>query len=249
MIFTKILCFFLLKKNLTFSNRSTTTFKMNLENTSHAVIYPKYDAQNKKSSIVYGDYILSTATILTRLIERKKLRKSVVNRLVTDKIVTIKDKEWTSLQSEIFLVILEHEHSLVQRQARLKYIFNSNTIFESIKDILSGFRSYKVPFDQIDFHQLLVSSFVILEFCGSKSNQSSDQSLIDVMNADADLNEPINKLDMVVCQTTPFAHESFFKTVNTSRVANIFGVNRCLLIVSAPLVYGCEGGGVYDSNK
>ncbi|KAG4066930.1 hypothetical protein HA402_007678 [Bradysia odoriphaga] len=222
---------------------------MNLENTSHALIYPKSDAANKKSSIVYGNYILGAGTILTKLVEEKKLKKNIENRLMTNKVITVKDEEWMSLKSEIFIVILKNKNDLVRRQARLKYIFNSNTIFESIKDILSGFRSYKVPFDQIGFHQLLVSSFVILEFCDNKSNQNDDESLIDVMNADADSMESLNKLDTVICVTTPFAHESFFNTVNVSKVANIFGLNKCMLIISAPLVYGCEGGGVYGSNQ
>lgn len=222
---------------------------MNLENTSHAVIYPKSDVTNKKSSIAYGNHILSTGTILTRLIEGKKLKKHMENRLLTNKVINVNDEEWISMQSEIFIAVLETENGLVRRQARLKYIFNSSTIFESIKDILSGFRSYKVPFDEIHFNQLLVSSFVILEFCENKSNPNTEESLIDAMNADADLNESLNKLDTAISVTTPFAHESFFKTVNVSKVANIFGLNKCLVIISAPLVYGCEGGGVYDSNQ
>lgn len=217
---------------------------MNFGNTNHALIYPETDATNKKSSIMYKEYIVSSGTILINLIQRKNIESHLMN----NKII-IADDQWMDLKREIFIVIHTNENDLIRRKARLKYLFNSPDIHESINDILTGFRSYKVPFDQIGMHQLLVSSFVILEFCDENSFQSGDASLINVMTEDKNTNESINKLDTVICVTTPFAHESFFETVNVSKVANIFGINNCLLIISAPLVYGCEGGGVYDSNR
>lgn len=218
---------------------------MNFGNTNHALIYPETDTTNKKSSIMYNEYIVSTGTILINLIQRKKLQKNIESHLLNNKIIIADGDEWMDLKSEIFVVIHANENGLIRRKARLKYLFNSPDIHESINDILAGFRSYKIPFDQIGMHQLLVSSFVILEFC----DENSDASLINVMTEDGNTNESINKLDTVICVTTPFAHESFFETVNVSKVANVFGINNCLLVISAPLVYGCEGGGVYDSNR
>lgn len=221
---------------------------MNFANTSHALIHPQSDATNKKSAIILTKHIFSTGTILINLIERSKSQKNIENHLTNNKVINAKDDEWIDLQKEVFIVIAEHKNDLVRRKARLKYLFNSRNIYESIKDILVGFRSYKVPFDQIELHQLLVSSFVILEFCDDNSVQSTEE-LINVMTEDTRSSESLNKLDTVITVTTPFAHESFFNTVNTSKIANIFGLNNCLLIISAPLVYGCEGGGVYDGNK
>ncbi len=222
---------------------------MNFGNTSHALLYPQSDATNKKSSIVFSEHIISTGTILMNLVQGKKIQKNVEKYLQNNKIILAADNLWMDLRDEIFMVIHENETDLVRRRARLKYIFNSQSIYESIKDILTGFRSYKVPFDEIDFHQLLVSSFVILEFCDNKSIKRTEDSLIDAMTDDANSSESLNKLDTVISVTTPFAHESFFKTVNVSKVANIFGSNNSMLIISAPLVYGCEGGGVYNTNK
>lgn len=222
---------------------------MNFGNTNHALIHPEFDATNKKSAIIFEKHIFTSGTILINLIQGKQLQDSIEKRLTNNEVIDAKDSECIDLRNEAFVVIHECENDLVRRKARLKYLFNSRNIYESIKDILAGFRSYKVPFDQIELHQLLVSSFVILEFCDDNSRQSTEESLINAMTVDTKSNESVNKLDTVVTVTTPFAHESFFKTVNVSRVANIFGLNNCLLIVSAPLVYGCEGGGVYDSNK
>lgn len=222
---------------------------MNFGNTSHALIYPESDSTNKKSAFIFNRHIISSGTILINLIQRKKLQKRVEKTLIDKKLVGVNENLWTDLTNEIFVITHESERNLVRRKARLKHFFNSQNIFDSIKDILTGFRSYKVPFDQVTFHQLLVSSFVILEFCDDKTAQGNEKSLLDAMTEDAQLNECLNKLDTVVCVTTPFAHESFFKTVNVSKVANIFGVNNCMLIITAPLVYGCEGGSVYDINK
>lgn len=222
---------------------------MNFGNTSHALIYPVSDATNKKSSFMFKEHIFTSGTILINLIQSKKLQKKIENHLLNNKVIIAAENGWTDLKNENFLVIHENGNDLVRRKARLKYLVKSENIFASIKDILAGFRSYKVPFDQIGIHQLLVSCFVILEFCDDNSIQSTNESLIRVMTDDTNSDESLNKLDTVICVTTPFAHESFFKTVNVSKVANIFGIENCLLIISAPLVYGCEGGGVYDSNR
>lgn len=228
-----------------------TIFKMNFENTHHALVYPNSDVTNKKSSIIFKKYIISTGTLLTNLILSNKLQTNVENHLTKKKLIIAgNDELWKDLEKETFVVIHDSDGDLIRRKARLKYFFNSQNIFESVKEILSGFQSYKMPFDQINFHQLLVSSFVIFEFCDIKTNGSAaDESLVDAIVEDVNGNERLNKLDPVVSVTTPFAHESFFKTVNVSKVANIFGSNDSLLIIAAPLVYGCEGGAVYNSAK
>lgn len=222
---------------------------MNFANTNHAVIYPEYDVTNRKSAIVYNEFIFSSGTILINLIQNKKLQKNIENHLKSNKIIITDDKEWIELKNETFTTILEDNLDLVRRKARLKYLFTSQNIYKSVNDILVGFRSYKIPFDEIELHQLLVSSFVILEFCDDNSYPSTKKTLITLMTEEIRRNERINKLDTVTTATTPFAHESFFKTINVSKVANIFGFNNCLLIISAPLVYGCEGGGVYDGTQ
>lgn len=221
---------------------------MNSTTTDHALICPDNDADNRKSSIVYKQFILAPGTILTNIIKENKLQKNIKYHLLNSKVIISTEKQWMDLRNETFTVIHEDQNDLVRRKARLKYLFSSSNIYKSIKYILEGFKHYKVPSGQVELQQLLISSFVILEFGDDNSNESIE-TLFALINENANGNERINKLDTVTCVTTPFAHESFFKTVNVSKVANIFGVNNCLMIVSAPLVYGCEGGGVYDIRK
>ncbi|KAJ6644562.1 Peroxisomal leader peptide-processing protease [Pseudolycoriella hygida] len=226
-----------------------TAIKMNYQNTSPALIYPNSDATNKKSAIICDEYVLTSGTILVNVIQRNKLQSNVETHLLNRKVISGEENQWTKLKDETFSVIHQKDNNLQRRKARLKYLFNSKNIYESVKDILAGFRSYKVPFNQIELHQLLVSSFVILQFCDESSLQSNDKSLMTLMTESANVARNLKKLDTVICVTTPFAHESFFNTVNAAKVANIFGHNNCLSIISAPLVYGCEGGGVYDNKR
>lgn len=222
---------------------------MNLGNTYHAVIHPEFQPTNKRSSFIFEKYVLSSGTILMDLIQQKNLQKSVQDHLMKRKASIAGNSELMNLQNENFVVTHKINNDLVRRKARLKYLFNSKHIYKSIMEILAGFRARYIPFHQIEINQLLISSFVILEFCDANSIQSVKESLINAMSEKANSNESLEKLGTAVCVTTPFAHESFFETVNESKIANIFGDNNCLFIVSAPLVCGCEGGGVYNHNE
>lgn len=59
----------------------------------------------------------------------------------------------------------------------------------------------------------------------------------------------VRKLEDIVSISTPFGNECFLNTINAGKIANIFGDNKCLIVASMPLVNGCEGGAVYNSNK
>lgn len=59
----------------------------------------------------------------------------------------------------------------------------------------------------------------------------------------------IRKLENLESISTPFGNECFLNTINVGKVANIFGDNNCLLVASMPLVFGCEGGAIYNASK
>lgn len=124
-----------------------------------------------------------------------------------------------------------------------------------------------------DLHKLLLSSFVILllspyDIDDSEKAYLSSDILLNIMNDDAErelgvkprfkqksenvgilqLNS-VKKMENLESISTPFGNECFLNTINVGKVANIFGDNHCLLVASMPLVFGCEGGAIYNSSK
>lgn len=128
-----------------------------------------------------------------------------------------------------------------------------------------------------DVHKLLLSSFVLLMLApheinaGEEAYLSSD-ILYNIMNEnnedgyrerDCATNRNkekcedigilrmngVRKLENLESISTPFGNECFLNTINVGKVANIFGDSNCLLVASMPLVFGCEGGAIYNSSK
>lgn len=75
----------------------------------------------------------------------------------------------------------------------------------------------------------------------SKNSKQSEVGIVLMNN--------VRKLENVVSVSTPFGNECFLNTINTGRIANVFGDNKCLMVASMPLVNGCEGGAVYNMSK
>lgn len=128
-----------------------------------------------------------------------------------------------------------------------------------------------------DLHKLLLSSFVLLilsphEIKTDEEAFLSSEILYNIMNENSEngvrerecaknrnkekcedigilrLNG-VRKLENLESISTPFGNECFLNTINVGKVANIFGDNNCLLVASMPLVFGCEGGAIYNSSK
>lgn len=127
-----------------------------------------------------------------------------------------------------------------------------------------------------DLHKLLLSSFVILLLAPHKIDANEavylpSDILYSIINDDDDekrrkscsttrstqktedlgilrLNT-VKKMENLESISTPFGNECFLNTINSGKVANIFGDNNCLLVASMPLVFGCEGGAIYNSAK
>lgn len=124
-----------------------------------------------------------------------------------------------------------------------------------------------------DLHKLLLSSFVILILSPHKIGASEEpylpsDILFNIMNDDNDIDSnaktrstqstedigilrlsTVRKMENLESFSTPFGNECFLNTINVGKVANIFGDNNCLLVASMPLVFGCEGGAIYNSSK
>lgn len=133
--------------------------------------------------------------------------------------------------------------------------------------------SLDLPIDE-ELHKLLLSSFVILILSPNKietkdetylpsdilfhilNDNISDKCLMrdaqcPSQNEDIGIfrMNSIRKLENLESISTPFGNECFINTINVGKVANIFGDNNCLLVASMPLVFGCEGGAIYNSSK
>lgn len=124
-----------------------------------------------------------------------------------------------------------------------------------------------------DLHKLLLSSFVILilsphQIGANEKLYLSSDILYNIMNDETDIGandqtrfaqstedigilrlNTVKKMENLESFSTPFGNECFLNTINVGKVANIFGDNNCLLVASMPLVFGCEGGAIYNSSK
>lgn len=128
--------------------------------------------------------------------------------------------------------------------------------------------------DNNDLQKLLLSSFVILLLDPHKIDANEavylpSDILYSIINDDNDEHRTkspqrstqkiedlgilrlnmVKKMENLESISTPFGNECFLNTINAGKVANIFGDNNCLLVASMPLVFGCEGGAIYNSSR
>lgn len=169
--------------------------------------------------------------------------------------------------------------SLFKSSANLLYIFNCINISQAINNVLLGFShthfSHQLTTSKTNtlvqrnenFNKLMISSFLLLKFHDCKNVDLIDDVInafgIHLLKEEETWNmvtsiqekevvmrpNHINKLEPVASITTPFGNECFFKTINIGRISNIYGNNNCLMSVSMPLVWGCEGGGIYNIKR
>ena len=194
-----------------------------------------------------------------------------INRIID----TVNDRRYRCLSKHNYKLIHDRQDSLVSANAKILYIFKCKNIYNSFNDILQGFvaksfsttTSITVPTSTVDddLHKLLLSSFVILTI--STTPISDPIPPLDIFTKIVDSNTPhvctgpkernvevfrvssVKKLENVESISTPFGNECFLNTINVGKVANIFGDSKCLMVASMPLVYGCEGGAVYNRHK
>lgn len=243
--------------------------------TDHGIIYANADPSNRKSSIIFHNkFILAPGTILTK-ITSTKVRKNIHSHLLTHKLIdSSANSKWKEIRNETYSVIHEDKRKQLQKSsATIAFIFNCKNISESIDSLLDGFQpdlndgsiTHSHDYDD-NLAKVLISCFVILKlgsdtsaaeipyhivnWIGSVTTAATAVPINNRQNEHSTLAfRRINKLDKIASVSTPFANESFFKTINIGHIANIFGIQNCLLIATVPLVYGCEGGGVYNSNE
>lgn len=219
----------------------------------HGIVYPTSEPTYRKSAIILDqNHILAPGSILYDSLKNdREIRKIIQSSLLIYKIIDVSaDSNVRPLKLTRFNVIIRNQKLLEKFDARILYIFNSNSVSDSINMVMNGFKlidSQILPendkHEDFDILQLLLSSFVIL-----KLQNINSFSLICEKKLHKKLisHEKLSKLDKITCISTPFGNESFFGTINEGTISNIIGQNNCLIVASIPLVFGCEGAPLYD---
>lgn len=236
----------------------------------HGIIYSNYEPLHRKSCIIFNNRIcLAPASLLlnsfeqirdeTRSMTNFDIEKELkVNRMID----TSADRRCHNLTKYHFKVIYEHSEVLFESDAIIVNLFKSRNIWNSFNDILRNFVVRSSRNNKNDLSKLLLSSFVVLRL---KKVTESDPgtSSADIFNYIIEntlltgLNQPIDtsqlnctqKLENIQSISTPFGNECFLNTINSGRIANIFGDNNCMMVLGFALVSGCEGGGIYNKSQ
>lgn len=223
----------------------------------HGIVYPTSETTNRKSAIILDqNHILAPGSILYDSLKNDRaIWKIVQSRLKIYKIIDVSaDLNIKTLKKTRFNVILKNKKNVLEKfDAKIVYIFNSNSVSDSINMVMNGFKlidSQILPQNDknegIDILQLLLSSFVILKL---QNNHSFSLNCQIKITKNLIGHEKLSKLDKITCISTPFGNESFFGTINEGTISNIIGHNNCLIVASMPLVFGCEGAPVYDKYR
>lgn len=222
----------------------------------HGIVYPTSESTYRKSAIILDQcHILAPGSILyDSLKSDREIWKIVQSKLLNYKIIDVSaDSNVKTLKSTRFNVILRNQNILEKFDARILYVFNSNSVSDSINMVMNGFKlidSQILPqndkYENIDILHLLLSSFVILKI---QDNRSFSLTCEIKVTKNLISHEKLSKLDKITCISTPFGNESFFGTVNEGTISNIIGQNNCLIVASMPLAFGCEGAPVYDKYR
>lgn len=222
----------------------------------HGIVYPTSEPTYRKSAIILDrSHILAPGSILFDSLKNNRgIWKIVQSNLLIYQIIEVSAySNVKTLQLTRFNVILRNKNCLEKFDARILYIFNSNSVSDSINMVMNGFKlidSQILPpndkYEDTDILQLLLSSFVILKL---QNNHSFSLTCEIKITKNLISHEKLCKLDKITCISTPFGNESFFGTVNEGTISNITGQNNCLIVASMPLVFGCEGAPVYDKYR
>lgn len=223
-----------------------------MSTTKHCLIYSICSSYHRQSAIIFdGKYILAPGSVIKDIFTKEHCAPAVRKKLDNFQIVDCsKDQQFQSISANGFTIIHKNSspfgrHEILEKsEATILYIFNCQNIATALKHTLNGFKLNGNEMDELSLEDYLSSCFVILKISNFNESSRNNNSTADI---DISIhNEKVAKLDKVYSETTPFGNESFFGTTNLGTVANILPPNDCLMIVSMPLVNGCEGGALYN---
>lgn len=232
--------------------------------TEHALIYATRTAFNRQSAIIFTatGYALAPVSVLLHCIP-VKTAKRLSNALLSNQIVDVYARDsstlndlWAELRHLTLRLVHRPYRTLCTTDARIAYVFNCRNISESVSNLLDGFEPPKKRTDS-DFGIGLsaMSAFIVLHIGGHVQDDAAARSILrrkfqEAVRHEKDRScirfQTVQRLDPVASVTTPFGNETFFGALNKGSIANVFGRNDCLFVVSQPLAAGCDGGIVYN---
>lgn len=234
----------------------------------HGIIYGYNEPILRKSCIIFSNrFCIAPASLLLNSFEqirneiKTKTDYDIQRELKANRIIdTRTDQRCYNLSTYKFKVVHEqYNEVLFESDATIVNLFKCRNIWNSFNDILRNFVVRSKQNDKNDLHKLLLSSFVVLrlEAVKGKGHEISSLEMFnDIFKKTARYghhkhwsNFHVRKLENIESVSTPFGNECFLNTINSGRIANIFGDNKCLMVASMPLVNGCEGGAVYSKGQ
>lgn len=230
--------------------------------TDHAIVYATGTPQNRRSAVTLaGGHAIVPASVLPAGVLTAKVGKRLTAALLNGLLVDARDNSWLALRALTMRVVQKSAGVLCNTEAIVRFVFNCGNITDSIVGLLDGFEpgaadwrcsNKSSPRGEFTLGQCELSAFVVLEML--RPSEVADQSLERMFETLASREKssrvlpmrPVQILDRVASVTTPFTNEVFFKSIHMGSVANVFGTNDCLFVVSQALVAGCDGGAVYN---
>lgn len=235
--------------------------------TDPCIAFPLKNSYNRKSAIIFqNSFILAPAVIIYGCLSSKAIK------VVSRHLATFTNINATSTESNVkysetikelrslrFQIVHKRNNKLITSDAEFCYLFNCRSVSESVDNLLDNFEPLLVEKKQdehnnADLSTFLMSSFVVLSFADQRIYQELTDVFTQVSRKDSKSVErllridEVRKLDDLAIVSTPFTNEVFFGNLNVGKVANVFGIDDCLVVASPPLVGGCEGGAVYNRN-
>lgn len=149
------------------------------------------------------------------------------------------------IQAKVSQVIIDNSGpQLIQKEFNVTKFITIAEVKRSLKSVLGGFDITKGSLTlKGDDLCAACASFVLLE----EESATEDKANTDLDQFFRTTSHSLRKAESVYTVTTPFGNDAFFATHNDGIISNL--INDSLMILSLPLVQGCEGAGVFSRNK
>lgn len=232
----------------------------------HAIAYDTSTPHNRRSAFTLaGRHALVPASVLFGGSLTAQTGKRLAASLLSGHFVDTHagGDAWSELRSLKLRLVQKSAGGLYSTDASVRYVFNCANIADAVIGLLDGFEpttaaaAYSRGFNQsttsaFGMGQCELSAFVVLDMQQEAGgiDHSLERMLESMIRREKDAHtvhiRQVQRLDRVASVTTPFTNEVFFESINMGSVANVFGTNDCLFVVSQALVAGCDGGAVYN---
>lgn len=129
---------------------------------------------------------------------------------------------------------------IIQERFIVNRFFVNEELKSSLQTVLKGFEISKNDFSLTGSDLCTAYASIIILV---KEENKLENDPIQILEKFFNDSESVRKADEILTVSTPFGNDAFFATHNYGIVSNLF--EGSLMILSLPLVQGCEGAGVF----